>query len=304
MKYNMDGELCMMNYIKQNKIFSVIMAVLLSVIFVLSFALIRGEMLSLPDEEAPEVIVEPPVDSQEPNITNPVTPIASKALIKNFFGTYHEDTHMIALSWKVIKNYSNIQSIHLYRDDVYIADVTNATSYELPINMYGVSTGPNLFQLKVDLEDEEDSFSSCYVTLDYVMDVVKDYQFVNNSLGKGMLLRLNYNYNKQTPVGVPQIKVTTTAPGDVMITHISTTEAELGSGYINATTTYFLDTSYLPEQSASWSIHYSFISVGVNIEMFISEDLSEVEYSEEEMTPDENDEEKQEENEESYDVES
>lgn len=270
----------MMNYIRHNKLFTSIMAVLTSVIFVLSIALIQGKEIEPSTPDIPEVIHEL---GNENNNPVPTIPIKNKALIKNFFGRYDNNNHMISLSWSLSKNNSVINSIHLYKDETFIADVTNASSYEMPNNMYGITTGPNLFQLKVDLEDEEDFVATSYVNLDYVMDVTKSYKFIDNSLGKGMLLQLDYVYNTNSPVGVPKINIKTTVAADIAVSHISTNENPMPGSYVFGSSSYFLDLSHFPEQSVSWEVKYIFESVGYNVESFITEDLSKVEYDETEI---------------------
>lgn len=262
----------MIEYIKKNPIFLSMLCLL-----TITIGLLTGQAFFVPDE--PTIIEPPVIDKPEPSTPEDPIVVNKKAEIKNFTGSFNETSNMIQLNWELAENNSVVQHVDLYVQGILVAEVTDLNRYDVPISFYEIATGSNAFELQMSIESETKPLSyPISVSVPYIFNSSTKNVFVDNNLGKGLLLTLTYKSNERTPVGIPTIQVKTDATALVDVRLINTNSESMGFGYSKNTVVYFVDLSNYALQNTTWTIDYSFASVGIDIDDIVVADLSNVEF--------------------------
>lgn len=264
----------MIEFIKKNKLFLSSLSILLIIIGGLSLKLVSQNSPTKDPIDPDDIIIQDP-DKQEPDEQEPPLVMHEKATVNQFSGVFNDNTNTISLSWSISSHDSEIEKIELYNKDTFISDVTDNSTYIVPIDLYSITTGSNIFRLHLTLKNEEPVYAEANVQVDYIFDVEKFHSFVDNNLGKGVLLSIRYTYNSLTPVGAPGIMITKgKIPGKV--TYIGTFDKNHGNGYVTSTTTYFVPVGDL--ESIDWHCQYSFASVNLTYDYTLQEDLTQIDF--------------------------
>lgn len=160
-----------------------------------------------------------------------VEPEATKAVINSFEGSYNSSKDVI-LNWSISSNKDKIISVQLFHDDTMIADVTSLNSYTLPQSVYGFAGGTNEFELLIQTENNEEIKRTTSVNVDYLTNV----KFTTETTDTGMVLKLQYTYDKNQKISIPRISVFG-AQNKYTFNYKDTEKEESGSNIL-ATTTY------------------------------------------------------------------
>lgn len=258
----------MLNFFKNNKTFTIFLTLIVGFIGFLGISSIQIESGDIP----PGFVEEPlPPSVENPPVTKPIE-------INSFSGSFLDSKNTIALKWNVTENDEQIETIELYREDQLIEDVTDKTGYECPIQAYGITTGLNNFTLKVTSTDGEIVEKTTTVNVNYIFDVSKTSQFVDNNIGKGVLLSITYSHHKQTPVGIPVLSISTTLQGYYQQRYLERETTPLTSGYEQTTVYYFMTFDATDQNNVTWNILYDFASVGIQEEDVIVRDITNINY--------------------------
>lgn len=259
----------MFEILKNNKVFSIFLTVIVSFIGFLGFNSMKYKEGELP----PSFIEEPsiPYDPEE-------TPISKPLEINSFSGTFSDSRKMILLKWKVTENNARIEKMELYHEEELLEVVTKKTSFECPLFMEGITTGDNEFKLKITSDDGQVVEKIITVFVDYIFDVTKTTQFVDNNLGKGVLLSITYSSHKQTPVGIPELSMKTTLSGYYQHRYLERKTIALTSGFEKTTVYFFMTFDQTNQTNVTWNVNYDFVSVGEHEEDVIVRDISDIDY--------------------------
>lgn len=265
----------MFRFLKSNKVFSIFLTIIVSFIGFLGFNSLRYKEGELP----PGFVVETPTP-EEPNEETP----SSKPLeINSFTGSFSDSKNMIILKWKVTENDARIEKMELFHNSELLEVVTRKTSFECPLLMNGITTGDNEFTLKITSEEGQIIEKTTTVSVNYVFDVTKTTQFVDNNLGRGVLLSITYRSHQQTPVGLPELSMETTLTGYYQHRYLERVTTPLINGFEETTVYYFMTFDQTDQTNVTWNVKYDFVSVGVLEDDVIVRDISNISYETQEI---------------------
>lgn len=266
----------MFKFIKSNKMFIFFLSIVIGFIgFVGISSIIESSSEVPPVVENPE----PPKDNGNDE------PIKEKKEleINSFTGNFSDSKNTILFKWKITENDARINKVEIYKDNLYLQSVTNKSSVEYPIQSNGITTGANTFTLRVTTEAGHVVEKEITVQVDYLFDVSMTSQFVDNNLGKGVLLSITYSYHKKTPVGIPSLYMDTTLMGYYQHHYLERKTTRLENDYEKTTAYYFMTFDQTNQTNVTWDVHYNFASVGVTENDVIVRDISNIEYESEDI---------------------
>lgn len=249
----------MVDFIKRNKIFCTCMSFLMIVMITLGAGIFIKRNSG---EELP--ILFDPSDKKEP-------------VISLFTGNFYDESNTLTLAWDYETYRHKFNKVELYFQDELIQKFNQTDkSFEVKINEYGITTGDNLFTLKLYYDQGEIAEKTANVFVDYIFDISMNHQPVDNDLGKGYLLTIKYSYNSVTPVGIPTLTVDT--PLWYKWHYIDKKTVDLGNGYLETEARYMLNFKEFPDEDIYINLSYNFESVGVRESYSIQENLSTLTY--------------------------
>ncbi|MGL5541383.1 MAG: hypothetical protein ACRDBX_07120, partial [Erysipelotrichaceae bacterium] len=158
----------MIKFIKNNLFFTVL------VVSVVLFNVVL--FVGLMDVSSNQPTTNPPITSNpNPDPIDPTVPSKDSVTIENFLGQFNEEEN-VRLTWRIQENGYEISKVEVFQNNVLLANVTNTTSYELPIYAYGFATGLNEFELRVTQSDGTQISKKTSVMIEYVFDVQSNYE--------------------------------------------------------------------------------------------------------------------------------
>ena len=257
----------MFEFIKRNKIFSGCLLMCITVIVILSGMIFIKNITGNEN-----ILVIPPIvdeDKKDPEISL-------------FSGGFNDENDQIHLTWDYQLNEHIFLKVEIYRNDELIKTLYSDRSYDVSIYDYDISTGDNEFELHLYYDNGMVVTKTCEVFVDYVFNIQIDYQLIDNNLGKGYLLVLNYDYNPKTPAGLPNDSITyiTTADStktywrwESLRTHNIT---DLSSGYQHMEVYYLIHLDKFIDQSITWELSFRLDSIGVRIDQIFTDNPANV----------------------------
>lgn len=227
------------NYVKRNVVF----VSLLSIISLITCGL---GLLYLWDNQGPSTMF-PSANNGEDNKEKKHT------YISNFSGGFSNDSS-INLNWQISEyEKEKVRSIELFHEDVLIANVNNLKAYSLPLDVYGYPTGMNNFTLKISLENDKEIKKTIGVKIDEIFNS----RCVLEEVNGGILIKMYYSYYNKDSIGTPNINVSDTKGNPFNVKFHESAVIDSSGVYINAYTSYFLDTSSM--ENGDYSYHIRFI---------------------------------------------
>ncbi|NBK97593.1 MAG: hypothetical protein EOM50_06170 [Erysipelotrichia bacterium] len=172
-----------MNYVKNNKTFIFLFAVLLVVISILFYRLLL------------------PTNNNASQPTNVDT--STSTAIRTFSGYFNEDNLSVDLSWNISSGNKKISKIELYYNDVILEDVSNSFSVSLSESDYDLTTGNNKFDLVVKFDDDSELKKTKYVYIDEAHTI----KMVQQNNENKTIYTLTYYYDKRNKVDVPSMQI-------------------------------------------------------------------------------------------------
>lgn len=232
----------LITYIRKNAMF----VGLLCVLIVVSIGF-GGYMLVQKSEHKEPIL---PPDQNEPAQT--------EAQISEFTGNYGNDAS-VSLSWAIKRNNHELKSVKLFHDGKQIGgEMKDLASFEMAQSVYQFPSGNCKFTLQAEFDENTVITKDVNVFISYVMNI----DMVDEKVEDGILLRLKYAYDKQSPVSVPRIKFTNGSNVPFSVSYQDTKHTENGT-IVHAETTFKLNTDNLAPGSYPVTIRWIF--EGLNI---------------------------------------
>lgn len=258
----------MFKFIKENKVFVFFLSIVIGFI-----GFIGINALNKDENDNPPIFVESPEEPDDLPIDE-----TKELVIDSFTGVFTDVKNVIQFKWNITENDARIKKVELYKGNRLMQEVTGLVHVDCSIEEDSITTGSNEFTLKVITDKEAVIEKTVTVNVDYVFDVVKTSQFVDNNLGKGVLLSITYRYHRQTPVGIPNMQMTTSLNGYYEHRYLEQNTTHLSNGYEKTTAYYFMSFDQTDQTNVTWNIEYNFISVGEKEYDVIVKDMSNIVY--------------------------
>lgn len=232
----------MITYIRKNAMF----VALLSVLIIVSVGF--GGYMLVQNNENKEPILPP--DNGQTTETN--------AVISEFTGSYSNDAS-VHVSWSIQRNNHELKSVKLFHDGKQIGgEMKDLSSFEMAQSVYQFPAGNCKFTLQAEFDENIKLTKEIDVFIRYVMNIEMEHEAVKD----GILLKLKYAYDKQSPVSVPRIKFTNGSNVPFSVSYQNTKQTENGT-IVHAETTFKLNTDNLAPGSYPLTIRWIF--EGLNI---------------------------------------
>lgn len=232
----------MITYIRKNAMF----VGLLTVLIVVSICF--GGYTLIQKNEHNEVVLPP--DQEEPTVND--------AEIAEFEGSYGSDAS-VHLSWSIKRNNHELKSVKLFHDGKQIGgEMKDLSSFEMAQSLYQFPAGNCKFTLQAEFDENTTLTKDVNVFIRYVMNIEMEHQPVKN----GVLLKLKYAYDEQSPVSVPRIKFTNGSNVPFSVSY-QATKKKINGTIVHAETTFQLNTQSIAPGSYPVTIRWIF--EGLNI---------------------------------------
>lgn len=233
----------MKKFIKHNGFFVFILITLIAITSGLGIYMYVQKEMNKPDDNITNSD-KPPQKEPEPDKT---------AEVKNFDGSYNGDSKLIQLSWSIAENASKVKQVRLvYNTAGDSINVTQFSSYELPIDAYGLPTGNNTFTLRLIMDNDDTIEETVHVKIDYVLSVQQSIEQGDQSTK----VTLTYQYDQANPVKVPSILCLGDA--DCSLTRYVDTTVNEENGRINASSTYEFSWKEVPVAFENFYVRWNF----------------------------------------------
>lgn len=243
-------------FIKKYKVYTslLLLVVLLNGMLIYSFVQNQSPSLPIPGENE---------ELEEEEVEEPSVPTKDTE-IDLFVGNFTNDMQ-VKLNWKIDEGKQEVEKIALYQGTTLLANVTNQTSYMLPLMAYHFPTGPNEFTIKVTLDNKEVIEKTININIDYVFNVQTSYEIV----GRGVEISVSYQYGEQTPLLPPTIYLANVSQAYFTVSAIETVQLE-NEPYSKEKTTYYMDLSAMSDGIYNFSLTWEFSNVNKKINLPMS----------------------------------
>lgn len=248
----------MKEFIKKYKVYTMLLVVVVLLNGLLIYSFVQNQSPSLPLPNDKEEIEEEKEEIEVPSIPSKDTEIDL------FVGNFTNDMQ-VKLNWKIEDGKQKVEKVALYQGTTLLANVTNQTSYMLPLMAYYFPTGPNEFTLQVTLDNKEVIEKSININIDYVFNVQTTY----NVVGQGVEISVTYQYGEQTPLLPPTIYLANVSQAFFTVSAVETVQLD-SEPYIKEKTTYYMDLSAMSEGIYNFSLTWEFSNINKKINLPMS----------------------------------
>ena len=256
----------MIEFIKRNKIFSGCLIICLLVIAGLTARLVIGQLRGEVNPDLP--LIDDPSEEVDPQISL-------------FSGEFDDEQKTISLIWDYQLNDHSFDKVELYYGDTLISTFTNEMETSVSIFDHGIVTGDNTFELRLYYDEGVVVNAQADIFVDYVFDIDMNVQAVDNNLGKGYLFTIEYQYNTNTPVGIPIIHINSSISSSWDASYICRAVQERQGNYQKIRAYYIVYMTDFPNETVTWDFSYNFKSVGVRVSDTFRENPSEAVFNQE-----------------------
>lgn len=236
----------MKNYIKKNKFFIVLLILLIGISLSLGVYIIQKD-----------TVKKKPTSNNQPIVDNGTDTTTKEAEINGFDSKYDRRTNQISVSWQYSSNASQIESVNLYLNNNYVANVSSVSYYNLVQNVYNFPTGNNIITLELILSDGKSIKKESNVFVDYILSAK---QVVSQS-DSATKVTLEYVYDKNQPVEIPKILFIS---GDIItnpIINYVTTEYKESGNLMTASCTYEFIWGETPVEYQTFGVRWKFADI-------------------------------------------
>lgn len=205
-------------------------------------------------------------DTQEPaDTTQSVEPGSSETAIVGFSGRMSSDD-VIVLSWEIDTGDQNVISSALYyedetKGDIWIADVTNHTSYQLSQDAYQFGGGENTFKIICTLENDEQISARTTVNIIQLEDVSLEQEATD----EGIRLYLHYFSTPGASIDVPILSFYGNGATDFTV-HYENTQRSEENGQVQTTVSYLLRDDGAPAGDYRFTLTFRFLQLNQSYE--------------------------------------
>lgn len=233
----------MKKFLKKNKYFVLLLALILCITGGLSIYTLQKK---LPKKQGGSNAPVNEVKPEEDNKTAEITGLTAN---------YDRKGKQIRVSWSYSEHKSKVERVDLYLNNVYVGNVSNMSYYNLPQNVYGFPTDQNNIKLVLTLEEEMTVEKETQVFVYHVLTAKQEVEQSEHSTK----VTLQYEFNKDHPVEIPKILLTS---GDVdmskEVSYVGTEITENGT-MVTARTTYEFHWSDTPVTYQSFGVRWIFV---------------------------------------------
>lgn len=122
--------------------------------------------------------------------------------ISSFEGNYGHDA-TVYLHWSIDREGQDLTSLKLYQNDRMIGDeMKDLTSFAMAQSIYQFPPGECKFVLRASFADGSEAQKEVSVFINYILKINME----TEPAAEGLMLKLTYSYNENTPVSVPRVK--------------------------------------------------------------------------------------------------
>ena len=264
----------MFDFIRRNKVFSLCFSFCLSIILFLS-VLLGLKTLNV-DEN---ILVLPSIIYPNKELVDPEFTL--------FKGNFNDENNTIFLTWDYKLNAHSFQKVEIYHLENLIGTYYDERQSEFSIMDDNICTGYNDFEVILYYDNGMAVTKETTVFVDYIFDIQASHQLVDNNLGKGYLVSLEYTYNTKTPVGYPILEIDTNFSSEFRKTWQwkqlpQIIRTPLANDFQKIEILYLIQFQDFIENDVNWELEFKFDSVGVRQKHAFVENLSTLEpYTEE-----------------------
>lgn len=261
----------MFDFIRKNKVFVASLTFCICIILFLSTCLV----LKKTNGEDNILVLPPilnPVEDKDPEISL-------------FKGDFNDENNTVFLTWDYQLNSHTFQKVELYRNDFLIQTYYDERQCEISIFEYAITTGYNNFEVILYYDNGMAVTKEANVFVDYVFDIETSHQLVDNNLGKGYLVTIEYVYNTKTPAGFPELNIETnySSHGYWKFKQIDAHSKAMENNYQKIKVYYLVNIDKRVDDEISWEFNFKFTSVGARHELEFVENPSLIEVNREEI---------------------
>lgn len=170
----------LLNYIKNNKVFVILLCTLIfinaTLFYFLFFSFDNSDFIASSD-------------------------VDTTTAISFFNGSFSDDKKAIELSWNIRSGKRTLKTLTLYHGDDELKEVTNSYSVSLPLADYDIMSGNNEFTLKALFDDESLLEKSVYV---YVNEAYA-FSVSQQTMSDQCVLTLHYFYDQRRKPSIPRM---------------------------------------------------------------------------------------------------
>lgn len=188
-------------------------------------------------------------------------PTQEDARITEFLGTYNRMDDQIHFHWSYTVGKEEIESVHLYHMADNAIDVSSYSSWTLPRDSYGLTTGDNDFTLVITQSNGKEIKKQIKVFVKYVVNLDQE---VKQEDGRTRVT-LQYQYQKEHPVKVPKLIMLDDSINYTRLDYVDTTYKEK-NGMIIAKTTYEFQWYEYPVEYQQFSIRWAFEDINDSVD--------------------------------------
>ncbi len=257
-------------YIKRNIMFIVILAVIIVVTSVLVIH---------------QLVVASPMAQENETTSTPaqsVEPTQRDTAIVGFTGKL-SNSDVIVLSWQIENGQQEIETSTLYfvdeqKGDIWIADVTNHSSYQLAQDAYQFEGGENTFKIVCTLDDDTQIES----TTDVNIISLESIEFSKEETENGIYLYLKYTSNAGSVIDVPVLSYYGNNADSFSLHYLQTQRTTQEDKQLT-TVSYFLQDNGVKAGKYPFTIKFQFLQLNKEYEYSV-EYVKEDEPTQEEET--------------------
>lgn len=239
----------LMQYIRRNLMFVVILMIIIAI----TAAIVIYQLLIVPASLQEGV-------QDSPNAPQHVDEADRDTAIVGFQARLSKDD-VIVLSWEIDQGDQSVVSSALYyvdplQGDVWIADVTNHSGYQLAQDAYQFAGGENTFKIVCTLADDEQIEAETSVNILQLTDV----QFEREDVEGGIRLYLHYGSTSNAAVDAPILSFYGNGAGAFSAHYegISRNESE---GTVRTTVVYLLKDDNAPSGNYQFTLNFQFLQL-------------------------------------------
>lgn len=244
----------MIDYMKRNAMFVLILAVIIIVTAAVAFYQVLVASPSSQDQE-----------TAQSNQIQSVEPTETETAIVGFTGKL-TNNDVVVLTWQIDQGQRSVTSSTLYyvdaqKGDVWLADVTNHSSYQLSQDAYQFAGGANTFKIVCTLDDDEQIESTATVNIVSIDEI----EFHKEDAENGVYLILQYSSAAGTVIDVPVLSFYGNEAESFSIHYLSAQKKE-EQGKLTTTVSYLLQDNDVKEGNYRFTIKFQFLQLNQDYE--------------------------------------
>ena len=229
----------MINYVKKNKIFTILLTLMILILTFLSSQFFLSQDKRYADNSS--------ISEDDSVNTN----------VKNFSISF--DQHYINFNWDIVVGKDGLDSAKIYYHDKELADVTALSAYSLDLINSDVSTGNASFSLVLTNTKDKKTEKTTSIYIDEVFDINVNDEYKDNKI----TYTITYYYEADKPVNAPKIDYLFSSGVNNYINYDSVERDKVNERFMKASAYYNLDLSKAEEGNYKADLTWKFDEYGI-----------------------------------------